>query len=586
MTPNHSAPSFEIKNNGQANAPLLSICIPTFNRADFLIQCLESFVAQISEKSQKTFEIVIVDNASTDDTKPRLSPFLKYGYIRYFRNGMNKGAELNVVESVGRAKGEYVWIFGDDDLILDGALKKVLNYLSANRFDLFLTNKVVKNRDLTKTVLEKQNNTSGDIAFSDVMDLCCMFGFYTQLGFLSSIIFRRLPFSAVDPVPYINLGSCYPQNGILLEAFSRRPCLYISEPLVCQRQYNQRDDQKSGWPYFATAPLIRMFKMLASKKAIKVSSIEQIKEDPLDGRPCTLIDILLASFESIVRRGDTIPKPDWLDTMEIFSSFRTVEYTNKIASIYLEYIVKLLSSGKREEALFHSRYLVAKYPASASVNSVLGESLYHNKHFKEAGRAFHRAITLDPRQTPAYIRLAEIRWKEGVRDEATGLLEKAISLAPDNPDAIFILGSMLIESGNVEAGIRELERLAKLVPLNADVHRKLGQALYQAGQVRAAEITFLRAYALDRNSYELHNDLGVLYWEQGDRQKAIDHIRLAMQLNPENPEVLANYALIQEARGEKDQALGLPEQYSTPHKDEEMNKEIEKREKEGTRVRG
>ena len=584
IRPTHADPPSEVKNNGQGNTPLLSICIPTFNRAEFLFQCLTSFIPQISENSLQTIEMVIIDNASTDATESLLSVFLKkYRYIRYFRNEENIGAELNVVGAVGRAKGNYVWIFGDDDLILDGALKKVLNYLIADRFDLFLTNKVVKNRDLTETILEKQNYTSGDMTFLSIMDLCCMFGFYTQLGFLAAVIFRRLPFSAVDPMPYINLGSCYPQNGIFLEAFSGRPCLYISEPLVCQRQYNQRDDQKSGWPYIATVPLIRMFKMLASKNAIKVSSIEQIKEDPLDGKPCTLPDILLASFESIVRRGEIIPKQDWLDTLDVFSSFRTMEYINRIANIYLEYIVKLLSSGKAEEALFHNRYLVAKYPASSSVNRVQGEGLYHTKQFSEAGRAFQRTINLDPRQTPAYIRLAAIRWKEGAKDEATGLLEKAISLEPENPDAISLLSSMLIESGDVEGGIRELERLVKLVPLNAGVHRKLGQTLYQSGQVQAAEMALLKACELDSNSDEVHNDLGVLYWEHGDLQKAIEHMRSARQLNPQNPDVVVNYALIQEARGETAQALDLLEQYSTTHKDEGMQKELQKMQQ---RVRG
>lgn len=78
--------------------PLLSICIPTFNRARFLKLTLDSIIGQ-SEFAQGLVEIVISDNCSTDDTEKigRLYDDT-YSMIRYFRNDENvAGKNFNLV---------------------------------------------------------------------------------------------------------------------------------------------------------------------------------------------------------------------------------------------------------------------------------------------------------------------------------------------------------------------------------------------------------------------------------------------------------------------------------------------------------
>ncbi len=319
------------------NRPLLSLCIPTFNRADCLFQCLKSLIPQIDENISKIIEIIVNDNASNDATQYLMSILVKkYPFLHYFRNETNTGAFRNIFETAQKARGEYVWLFGDDDLILDGALSRLLPYLFRGEFDFFMTNKIVKNNDLTKIVLPRQSNTPTDIAFSDIKGLCAQFGFYTNLGFLSTAIFRRQPFVAVDPNPYIDLRCGYPQNGVFLEAFSERPCLYISDVLVCHRQFNS-PSQATLWPYIGTTPFVRMVKILVAKNKAEYSFVEQIKEDPLPGEPCTTVDIILDCFSQVVRRGHTIPEPDFADALAMFRSFKSEKYKKRIDELYLEY---------------------------------------------------------------------------------------------------------------------------------------------------------------------------------------------------------------------------------------------------------
>lgn len=69
--------------------PLLSVCIPTYNRAEYLKKSIESIICQ-DEFKNKQVEIVIADNASTDNTEIMVKPYAqKYENIFYYRNGEN-----------------------------------------------------------------------------------------------------------------------------------------------------------------------------------------------------------------------------------------------------------------------------------------------------------------------------------------------------------------------------------------------------------------------------------------------------------------------------------------------------------------
>lgn len=85
---------------------LISICIPTYNRAPYLKKCLDSLVCQ-PEFQQGLVEIVISDNASTDGTAELVKRYQsRYDDIRYFRNEKNYGFQ-NLGFAVARATGIF-----------------------------------------------------------------------------------------------------------------------------------------------------------------------------------------------------------------------------------------------------------------------------------------------------------------------------------------------------------------------------------------------------------------------------------------------------------------------------------------------
>lgn len=93
--------------------PLISVCIPTHNRAEHLQKCL----SQVTKLFRDDCEIVVVDNASTDNTTEIVS---RYPQVQYHRNAINIGLDLNVLECLKRATGDYIFLLGDDDCVVPG----------------------------------------------------------------------------------------------------------------------------------------------------------------------------------------------------------------------------------------------------------------------------------------------------------------------------------------------------------------------------------------------------------------------------------------------------------------------------------
>lgn len=135
--------------------PLLSISIPTYNRANLLRKCLDSITCQFKDNTIKSaVEIVISDNDSQDKTKDVVSSYQeKYKNIRYFKNKENVGSVINTIKVVSYSRGEYIWIFSDDDLQYNYALKTIIEVIKKHHPDSLFCNIALYSKDM-KTFLE------------------------------------------------------------------------------------------------------------------------------------------------------------------------------------------------------------------------------------------------------------------------------------------------------------------------------------------------------------------------------------------------------------------------------------------------
>ncbi len=106
--------------------PLVSVCIPTRNRASLLREALSSALAQ----SYCPVEIIVADNASTDDTSRVVEDVMKRdARVRYIRHACDIGMAANWRAAVEASKGQFFSILNDDDLYSPDFVRQMADIL-------------------------------------------------------------------------------------------------------------------------------------------------------------------------------------------------------------------------------------------------------------------------------------------------------------------------------------------------------------------------------------------------------------------------------------------------------------------------
>lgn len=104
------------------SSPAVSVCIPTYNYASFLPRAVESVLGQTFED----FELLVYDDASTDDTVAVMQPYLSDPRVKLVVQDPNQGLFANFNQSVEGARGRYIKFLCADDWIEPTFLAKTL----------------------------------------------------------------------------------------------------------------------------------------------------------------------------------------------------------------------------------------------------------------------------------------------------------------------------------------------------------------------------------------------------------------------------------------------------------------------------
>lgn len=128
----HAASDEMITGSGGAKAPLLSITIPTYRRHDLLAEAVASAIRQDTDMP---FEVVVVDNDPTSTGHELLLaalPEIATANFRYLRNRENLGMYGNINHCIQVAKGEWLTILHDDDLLHANFTREMFKVLEAD----------------------------------------------------------------------------------------------------------------------------------------------------------------------------------------------------------------------------------------------------------------------------------------------------------------------------------------------------------------------------------------------------------------------------------------------------------------------
>ena len=119
--------------------PLISIVIPSNNRTELLDEAILSIITESSWNSN--CELCISDNSSGNGTENLIrTKYSGSSQIVYRRSLDAPSLDENVNMAISMARGKYVWIFGDDDLIMENFLAELITYLKNNSPDIVILN--------------------------------------------------------------------------------------------------------------------------------------------------------------------------------------------------------------------------------------------------------------------------------------------------------------------------------------------------------------------------------------------------------------------------------------------------------------
>lgn len=118
---------------------LISVITPTYNRKNYLKECINSVASSITKPLNFKWEHIVVDDGSTDGT-PQIFENSQYQEVIYIRNRVNKGGSSALNEGIKRAKGEWIFVLDDDDVIFQRTLHNFANLITSsnNKFSWFV----------------------------------------------------------------------------------------------------------------------------------------------------------------------------------------------------------------------------------------------------------------------------------------------------------------------------------------------------------------------------------------------------------------------------------------------------------------
>lgn len=256
--------------------PTLSICIPTYNRSTFLKTTIQSIVNQHEFQNTNNIEIIVSDNASTDDTEELCKHFVtqfpyKFIYHRNTENILDNNYEVAL--SLGR--GKYLKLNNDTLIHNDGSLSFMVN--------------TINNTDLDNELLIFNfGNKSGSITLNTTDELVNFLDYFITWIAIFGLSANQFKYFFQFFDPNSRLG----QVIVLLEA-SRH---YKIKVVDSQLFFESKDPIKKGGYDLITVFVenyISILRKYAKQKTIKRSTIRKQRKKVIFNLVCMILEIQL-----------------------------------------------------------------------------------------------------------------------------------------------------------------------------------------------------------------------------------------------------------------------------------------------------
>lgn len=233
--------------------PKISILVPTFNYAEYIERALDSIISQNFE----SYEVIISDDASSDNTDSIVRPYVeKDERFHFFRHEKNLGMAGNWNWCLDMAKGEYIkFLFADDELTTSDALANYAAMLDKHPDALLATSARRLINDESQeigiwNIISRDGVHSGDKIIRE-----CLINGTNIIGEPSAVIFRnKNPPFKFDPTfrQIIDLN-------MWISLCTNSSCVYTSRPLCSFRIHSGQQSAVNKRGDFARSEEARLF---------------------------------------------------------------------------------------------------------------------------------------------------------------------------------------------------------------------------------------------------------------------------------------------------------------------------------------
>jgi glycosyltransferase involved in cell wall biosynthesis len=224
--------------------PLLTCAISTYNRAGWLHHSLDRLI-EATAPWRDSIEVVVCDNTSTDHTPEVVARYAGVPGFTAKRNPVNVGMLGNLGMTARACRGEFTWILGDDDLIIDGAIEQVLTGLERNRdVEMAYMNYAYTRFDAPEELADAAKVIrdaipiaygGGNRRVDEVREVAGLnenqFTAIYACAFRSDHAMRAYQ-QDMRGAPFSSLPTCVPSTVYALTALADRPALWLGQPAL------------------------------------------------------------------------------------------------------------------------------------------------------------------------------------------------------------------------------------------------------------------------------------------------------------------------------------------------------------------
>ena len=250
--------------------PLVTIVIPTRNHARFLPESIGSAIAQ----TYRNLEILVLDNASTDDTtNVVISITGQDNRVRYIRNETDIGLARNFNRGIFLASGDYINILCADDLLEPSFIRKMMEAFRENPSVALAgcARQQINANGIPISAPLAFSSSSGFFEGPETIIRCLFHG--NLIGEPSAVLFRKngaLRGFSISYNQLIDLEFWF----LLLESGS---FAFVAEPLCKIRRHKGQMTFRNLWRGKAARDEIRIYLDYARKKYVELSSLKRVE---------------------------------------------------------------------------------------------------------------------------------------------------------------------------------------------------------------------------------------------------------------------------------------------------------------------